>query len=470
VRKTSPESRDDLTVAEAAAALGTSPQTVRKLLRDGELDGRQKAWGTRFVWVPSRSGVNEFLSQHGRLEGRRRGRPRAVVSRAPFYLRPRGRATVVVVVLGLPLLVAYLSAQIVPDALWFHELGQLDVYRRIAAAKAELWLLTAGTVAVFMAANLVVAAARAGVARTLAVGLGIVAASVVAATFFASSGARHWQAFLLWRHGQPFGVTDPISGKDAGFFVFSLPIQLAVSGLLLWLIAVAAAAVGLVYRARGALRLRPLRVSYEAQVHLAALAAAFLVVVAWRFHLERYVLELGQPPPGNHDSFAGAGYVDVHVRSPGLAALSIVALVAALACVAAPRMARSGHRRAARLTVAIPAAGLLVTLVSVGSWLPALVQRFVVDPNPLLSEGPFLERSIAATRSGLGLDEIDPHPYSPTTLRPADVLRARTRLADVPVWGTRVIEARMRDLVSRTPYYRRRRRRSTACASTDGHS
>src|SRR3954451_19019830 len=163
MRKISPNRGDDLTVDEAAAALGTSPQTVRKLLRDGELTGRKQAWGSRFVWIPSRKGVDEFLSQHGRLEGRRRKRPSAVASRAPFFLGPRRRATVIVVVLGFPLLVFYVSAQILPDALWFHELGQLDVYRRIAAAKAGLWLVTAGTVAVFIGANLVVAAARAGV-------------------------------------------------------------------------------------------------------------------------------------------------------------------------------------------------------------------------------------------------------------------------------------------------------------------
>src|SRR3954470_18454062 len=66
---------DDLTVAEAADALGTSPQTVRRLLRDGELRGRREPWGNRFVWVPSRKGVCEFLSRHGRLGGSRRGRP-----------------------------------------------------------------------------------------------------------------------------------------------------------------------------------------------------------------------------------------------------------------------------------------------------------------------------------------------------------------------------------------------------------
>jgi excisionase family DNA binding protein len=126
VRKV-PESSDDVTVAEAAAALQTSPQTVRKLLRDGELRGRKQAWGSRFVWVPSRKGVDEFLSENGRLEGRRRGRPPPAVSKKPFFLGPRRRAAVIVVVLGFPLLVFYVSAQILPDALWFHELGQLDV-------------------------------------------------------------------------------------------------------------------------------------------------------------------------------------------------------------------------------------------------------------------------------------------------------------------------------------------------------
>jgi uncharacterized membrane protein (UPF0182 family) len=453
VRK-DPESGDDLTVAEAAATLGTTPQTVRTLLREGKLRGRKQPWGSRFVWVPSRSGVDEFLSQNERLRGRRGGRQAAATPQKRFSLGPRRRATIIVVALGVPLLVFYTSVQVLPEALWFHELGQLDVYRRIAAVKAELWGLTACTVAVFMAANLVVAAARAGVARTPAVWLGVSTASVIAATFFASSGARHWQAFLLWRHAQSFGVTDPTSGKDAGFFVFSLPFELAVSNLVLWLIVVAAAAVAIVYRAHGALGLRPLRATYEAQVHLAALAAAFLLVVAWRFRLERYVLELGQPPPTKRDGFAGADYVDVHVRSPGLAALSIIAVVAALACVAAPRIAHRGHRRAARVSVAVPAVVLVVTLLSVGSWLPAVVQRFAVDPNPLLSEGPFLERSIAATRSAFGLDEIQTHPYAPKKLRPADVWRARTRLANVGVWATRVLEARMRDLVTGTPYFR----------------
>src|SRR4051794_2907456 len=161
-------------------------------------------------------------------------------ARRPWFLRPRGRAAVVVVVLGVPLMLAYATARILPGALWFHELGQLGVLRRIAAAKAELWLLVAGTAAPFVALNLFAALSRAGVARTRSATLAVVVVSAVAATSIASSAAGHWQTFLLWRHRQPFGVVDPTSGKDVGFFVFSLPFQLEASRVLLWIVGSAA--------------------------------------------------------------------------------------------------------------------------------------------------------------------------------------------------------------------------------------
>ncbi len=228
---------DDLTVAEAAEALGTSPQTVRALLRKGELAGRKRPWGSRYVWVPSRAGVDYFLSVHGRLDGHRRrpvveapaeeataavpppaaealAPPHSVppelrtdtllsfeaVERPalrPFVLRPRGRATVVVVVLGVPLLLAYGTARILPGALWFNELDQSDVFRRVLLARVEFFLLIAGTAALFMAANLGIAARHSDFARTRPGRATIAAASFVTGTLFASSVEGHWQTFRL---------------------------------------------------------------------------------------------------------------------------------------------------------------------------------------------------------------------------------------------------------------------------------
>lgn len=71
----------------------------------------------------------------------------------PFLLRPRGRATAMVVVLGVPLLLAYLAAQTLPDSLWFREVGQADVFSRLVVAKVEFRLLVIVTVALFVAAD-----------------------------------------------------------------------------------------------------------------------------------------------------------------------------------------------------------------------------------------------------------------------------------------------------------------------------
>src|SRR3954469_22454535 len=88
--------------------------------------------------------------------------------RRPFVLRARGRATMVVVGLGVPLLAALAVAQVLPGALWFDELGQADVFRRTLAARAELYALLGGAVALFVGANLALGLSRTGAARTRA--------------------------------------------------------------------------------------------------------------------------------------------------------------------------------------------------------------------------------------------------------------------------------------------------------------
>ncbi len=499
---------DDLTVAEAADALGTTPQTVRTLLRKGELQGRKEPWGNRFVWVPSRQGVDEFLSQNGRLDGRRRrqssmataldetagaitvattaqttridlsGAPPADAPAGesptedlplshdphwleqelpprwarPFFLRPRGRATAFLLVVGLPLLVAYVIAHFLTEALWFDELGELSVLGHTVAAKAELYILAGGVAAAFIGANLGVAVARTRIPWTRWTTLGVVSVSAIAGTYFASSAAGHWEQFVLWRHRQSFGVVDPLHGKDIGFFVFTLPFERAVVGYLFLVVAAAGIAAAPIYWARGSLALWPPRIAHEAQGHAAVLGAALLLVLAWRLRLARYTLELGQGSPED-GSFAGANYVDAHVRSPGFAALAIFALLLALACAGAPSATRwYGPRPVYALGALL---GLFVVgLVMVNTWLPALVQRYAVDSNPLLRERPFLEASIAGTRNGLGLDEVEVEPYAPTgRFDPNDIPALRERLTHVAIWDSSLIKARLRQLVTETPYY-----------------
>jgi excisionase family DNA binding protein len=488
---------DDLTVAEAAEALGTSKQTVRTLLRTGELQGRREPWGRRYVWVLSRKGVDDFLSQNGRLDGRRRQQTRTVqtlddtatavtlstIGQAPpvgspdaatlpphdhqaggwnqpapdtrpFLLRARGRATAFLAVVGLPLVLVYVAGYFFTGALWFDEVGQLSVFGRTIAAKTELYLLAGGIAAFVIGANLTAAVSRSRILWTRGTAATVAAVSLVAGSYFASAGSSHWQAFVLWQHRQSFGVEEPLHGKDVGFFVFTLPFERVVVDYLFLVVAAATASAVCVYWERGLIGIRPLRLSHETHVHATVLGAAFLLIFAWKLHLERYALELGQPSPGDDHSFAGANYVDAHVRSPGLEALSIFAVLLAVLCVAAPSAARTWFGRRPMFV-----GGTLIFLLALGVilvtvWLPALVQRYAVDPNPLLSERPFLTASIAATRNGMALDETEVEPYSPSgTFAPADISGIRKRLAHVAIWDPSLLKQRMRQLVTETPYY-----------------
>jgi chromosome segregation ATPase len=65
---------DELTVSEAAQALGTSGQTIRTLLGDGTLTGRR---GPRNAWLVDRVSVASFLGTRGPLNGQRRRKSRA---------------------------------------------------------------------------------------------------------------------------------------------------------------------------------------------------------------------------------------------------------------------------------------------------------------------------------------------------------------------------------------------------------
>src|SRR2546427_5844493 len=45
----------------------------------------------------------------------------------------------------------------------------------------------------------------------------------VLALIAALGGATHWEDYLLFRQAVPFAQTDPLFGKDLGFYIFALP-------------------------------------------------------------------------------------------------------------------------------------------------------------------------------------------------------------------------------------------------------
>ncbi|GAA1476539.1 hypothetical protein GCM10009623_09850 [Nocardioides aestuarii] len=482
---------EDLSVAEAAEVLGTSPQTVRTLLRKGELRGHKRAWGAREVWVVDEDSVVAFLDEFGRLDGARR-RPGAhptppvqtsapptaepsaepeaphdlgwedlsepvegeLPGRArPLLLRPRVRAAAVLLVLGTPVLAAYVSARVMPTSLWYAELGQQDMFRSLVTQRLAIHLVVLAVASVFLGANLAASFVGSSTPRSTGRSVATSVVTVVVANLFAARAEDHWQLVALWRHRRPFGLADPVHGQDVAFFVFTLPLLLEVVQLVLSLVVVTTLLSVVVRVATGSVTLRPLRARTAARGHLGLLAGLFLLATSWRLHLETYLLELSQPTPGGR-TFAGANYVDLAVRDPVIEVLVVLTAALGVLLLLTPVVRIRVRPRARPWLGAV--AGVVVAITALATTvLPAVVQRYVVDPNPLLSEQQHLADSITATRAALGLSGIQTEAYEPDpSPDAADYAATRRRLDRVATWDNYILGARMRELVADPPYFR----------------
>src|SRR5438093_1145309 len=96
----------------------------------------------------------------------------------------------------------------------------------------------------------------------------------------------------------------------------------------------------------------------------------------------------------------GAGYASINARLPALTVLAIIVAIAALACFA-NAFARTIWVLGGAIVVWFAASILFAGVY------PGIVQNFIVKPDELNKERPFLERNINATRAAYRLDNVE---------------------------------------------------------------
>src|SRR5260370_14059636 len=358
-------------------------------------------------------------------------------------LSPRRRRLGLVVLLLLFALFLLLSS-LVPLAaewLWYQALGDDRVFRTRLVAEAVLGVAVGGLVFAFLYVNLRIAR-RGLVPNPLVVQVSAGAAAVdvtrllrrVAlptalglALLFGLGAAGGWLGVLQFLHRTPFGVTDPVFGRDVGYYVFTLPVIAGAVDLVnavtaLTLLATIALHVG----RRGIVVFRP-RVTVEpsARLHLAVLIALLFVLGALPVSLVRL--------PGllysTTGPLVGASYADLRAQLTGLR-------LAGLAAVASAAVVLWGGRsdRLARNTLLAVGLYLGVSLLGVTLY-PTVVQKLVVAPNELVKETPQLASHIAATRRAWGLDSVVTRDLTgEARLTERDIRANRPTIDNVRLW------------------------------------
>ena len=307
------------------------------------------------------------------------------------------------------------AVSMITDFWFFREIGYQVVFTRELFTRVILFLLVGVPTAALLYFNLRMA--QRGLAPvhysiptqdgvpaiiniTVIVSKATLPLAIVIGLMVGFGASASWDTFLQFTHGKPFGVTDPIWGRDIGFYVFTLPGIDAVVGLLRGL------AIGLlvmlvpIYGIRGDIIPVPpkrLRIEPSAARHLAILLSAVFVLTALRL----WYVDIPSLLYSTTGPLVGASYTDIHATLPMLRASAIVALLGAVAVFVGSIRGQLGR-------YAVWSVGCYLALAVAGRGVvPALIQKFIVAPTELTRETPYLRNHIAATRAAWGLDSVE---------------------------------------------------------------
>jgi len=302
-------------------------------------------------------------------------------------------------------------AEALLDRWWYETITDADVWSTRLGAQLQLAAAAGIVTAVVLGSSVIVGLGRAQPPADVAAPVRryrerigpahrwLLVAAVVALTLrIAVSAMGHWQSWLLFRHGGPLDTDVPELGPDLGYFLFDLPLLTVASSWVRQLLLVALVVAAFAHLASGNLRLPrgENRSTPMAVGHLALLGA--LLAGAQTLHyvfVRRPSLALARS-----GSFDGAGYTEVRVDQPSTWVLAAVALIVGFLLVDA---IRSGRWRLAVVSVGVWAV-LHVALVAA---VPALVERFVVEPAEATRQLPYIGHHLAATEAAYRLDAVD---------------------------------------------------------------
>src|ERR1035438_5345717 len=279
------------------------------------------------------------------------------------------------------------------------------------------------------------------VLRLIALGVSLVIALGTGASMMAE-----WPTLaLFWYAPQSSSITEPIFGKSVDFFLFTLPAWQLLAGWLLTLAVITCLLAGFFILITGGTRVLAGRLSRYVGLPWRGLSIAFaffLLVIALRVYISRFELLLE-----DHTIFGGVTYTDAHVMLTGLLVMCVaLVLGAAVAVVNAFREPRGRWLIAS----VVPAIVCYLALQGV-AW---YVSSFIVKPNELVREKPYIAYNTELTRRAYGLTGMTQREFpAETTIEAAEPANNQATLQNIRLWDWRALQDTLRQIQEIRTYY-----------------
>ncbi|MDX6613502.1 MAG: uncharacterized protein QOD75_2688 [Blastocatellia bacterium] len=273
------------------------------------------------------------------------------------------------------------------------------------------------------------------------------AVALLCGVLFGLDMRANWRAFALYANQVATSAVDPIFQKPLGFYLFSFPVHQLISWWLL-LLAFVLLCAAILYAVltnvdrtdTGSVRNQARTISITA---VSFPLAAFLLCLAWRFFLSRYPY-LWE----DHQTFSGVNYTEAHFLLPGImfvtAALIVAAIIVTLNAVTKRRL------RLVLLALALPLAVYLVAVIII----PGYVTNFIVKPNELGRETPYIEHNIQATRKAFAIESIELREFeAENSVQALALADNRPTLDNIRLWDWRALQDTLKQTQAIRTYY-----------------
>ncbi len=366
-------------------------------------------------------------------------------------------------------LIIWAVISLYPNWLWFLNLGFSPVFWTMVWGKfglaAIIWLLLIIILLVnYYIARRSLAGGESG--QTSREGIPVtgrtlntlfLAAILIASFVIASKGSARWDMVLSYLNQHPFGMTDPIFNKDIGFYVFSLPFYIFIREGLLFLFVFTGLFIIIWYLKDGGLQvinefiqaqegkpvsLPKFNITPNAKKHLIMLGGIIVLLISWGYYLKIFgVLYSTQGPA------FGASYTDVHVKIWGYRILIILTLVWAV-------ILFINVRKPNNRFIVTSGAIWLAAIILFTNILPLFVQKFVVKPNELAKETPYITHNIQFTRNAYNLNAITETDFKVNdNLTSEDIKQHDVTIQNIRIWDERPLLQTYKQIQSIRLYY-----------------
>ncbi|HEX6502883.1 MAG TPA: UPF0182 family protein [Terriglobales bacterium] len=375
----------------------------------------------------------------------------------------RRRFFLVLVLIAIVILASRTTVSYYVDALWFGSLGYGDVFQKTLSLQ---WAVFAA----FFAATFLVlygwflALKRAYQADLLSgstIYIGrqalrlpveriltriVLAVSLVIAAVTGIGLMPEWQTFALyWYAPHTASAVDPIFGKALEFYLFTLPAWQLITGWLLTLAVMACVVAVFFILITGSTRVFAGRRGGSIPLPWRGFSIAFaalLLILAMRVYLNRFEALFEE-----HTIFTGVTYTDAHVTLMGLlavcAALILGAAIALVNLVSAPRVRWLA-------AAVVPAVLCYIGFQTIGWY----VGNFIVKPNELVRERPYISYNIDMTRHAYGLDRVSQREFpAETTVEATEPANNQATLQNIRLWDWRALQDTLRQIQEIRTYY-----------------